>query len=212
MAMQSAQFVAKHIAQLRPMQGAYSHRVQKRPNRVARHQRFMQLMKEVGGPAKLAELLQSSDTHLIAISKGRRNLGDALAAKIERVTGKPGGWLDEVINLEITPGRSRGAAASVTLTVGPTAAETVAHLANYIRAMPPGNRVALGRQLELFAQADDSAQVKAEIIALLTGAVDVEKNIGVDKHGLRYFKLKPKVSPEQDQESPAQPGEDRVQS
>lgn len=39
---------------------------------------------EVGGPKRLADLTDTVDTHITAVLKGRRNVGDDLAEKMER--------------------------------------------------------------------------------------------------------------------------------
>lgn len=68
---------------------------EERPIRLIRRERFRSLMQAFGGPKKLADALESKDTHLIAISKGRRGIGDALATKIESVCDVPFGWMDQ---------------------------------------------------------------------------------------------------------------------
>lgn len=65
-----------------------------RPINVCRQERLKELLAEFGGPKRLAEKASSTDTHLIAISKGRRNLGDELATKLEEAAGKHFGWMD----------------------------------------------------------------------------------------------------------------------
>lgn len=52
-------------------------------------------MAELGGPSAAARAVGTSDTHLIACGKGRRNIGDDLATRLERKAGKPLGWMDE---------------------------------------------------------------------------------------------------------------------
>lgn len=49
---------------------------------------------EAGGPKRLAELTDTVDTHVTAVLKDRRNVGDDLAEKIERKLGKPLGSMD----------------------------------------------------------------------------------------------------------------------
>lgn len=53
--------------------------------------------REVGGPKKLAEMMNKPNlaSHFTTLRKGRRGIGDDLAAAIERATGKPRGWMDE---------------------------------------------------------------------------------------------------------------------
>lgn len=49
---------------------------------------------EAGGPKALGLLVDTPDTHLTAILKGRRNVGDDLAEKIERKLGRQPGDMD----------------------------------------------------------------------------------------------------------------------
>lgn len=67
-----------------------------RPVRRLRRQRLKQLLKEFGGPTALGRHAEASATTLIAIEKGRRDLGDELASKLEEKCGKPFGWMDGV--------------------------------------------------------------------------------------------------------------------
>lgn len=55
------------------------------------------VLAQVGGPTKLAELLGKPDlaAHLTNLRKGKRGIGDKLAADIEDATGKPRGWMDQ---------------------------------------------------------------------------------------------------------------------
>lgn len=65
-----------------------------RPIRAVRRARLAILIQEFGGPKALAERTKTVDTHLIAIQGERRDIGDALAQKLEEGTGKPFGWMD----------------------------------------------------------------------------------------------------------------------
>lgn len=56
--------------------------------------RLNELLGEFGGPKRLGEKAGTTDTHLTAMSKGRRNVGDELASKLEAATGKQHGWMD----------------------------------------------------------------------------------------------------------------------
>lgn len=51
-------------------------------------------VEEVGGPKAFSLLVDTPDTHITAILKGRRNVGDDLAEKIERATGRDRGDMD----------------------------------------------------------------------------------------------------------------------
>jgi len=65
-----------------------------RPVRRLRRLRLRELLKEFGGPKALARQTGSSETTLIAIEKGRKDIGDELATKLEDKCGKPFGWMD----------------------------------------------------------------------------------------------------------------------
>lgn len=93
--MQSAQLMPEHIASRRNMQGAYpSHMAKERAYRENRRQWLSLWADEVGGPKRLADLTDTVDTHITAVIKGRRNVGDDLAEKLERKLGKPDGVMD----------------------------------------------------------------------------------------------------------------------
>ncbi len=66
-----------------------------RPVRAARRARLDILISEAGGPTELAAMTGTTDTHLIACQRGRREIGDALATKLELGCDKPFGWMDD---------------------------------------------------------------------------------------------------------------------
>jgi hypothetical protein len=72
---------------------------EERPIRSMRRKRLRQLLAEFGGPKSLADRVGTVDTHLTAIDKGRRQVGDDLATMLELQTGKPFGWMDSVAGL-----------------------------------------------------------------------------------------------------------------
>jgi len=74
-----------------------------RPYRAWRRERLKMLLAEAGGPQKLAALCNTVDTHLIAMSKGRRNVGDELATKLEAKMQKPVGWMDQPLEVDGAP-------------------------------------------------------------------------------------------------------------
>lgn len=53
------------------------------------------LGEDVGAQAELAREIHTPKSHLSAILAGRRGIGDALAAKIERHYEKSAGWMDQ---------------------------------------------------------------------------------------------------------------------
>lgn len=77
------------------MQAAYDQFMsERRPYRLWRQQRLRALIEEAGGPTKLWELSGTTDTHLIACEKGRRDVGDDMATNLEACMKKPPGWMD----------------------------------------------------------------------------------------------------------------------
>lgn len=84
--MQIAQLIPEHNASPETMQPAYPTRVEekdRRPYRLLRQQWMQHYQNQVGGPGALAAALDSTDTHITAMVKGRRNVGDDLADKLE---------------------------------------------------------------------------------------------------------------------------------
>lgn len=65
-----------------------------RPARRIRRENLLRLVAECETTRSLAHRTGTVETHLIAIQKGRRGLGDDLAQKLEAGTGKPFGWMD----------------------------------------------------------------------------------------------------------------------
>lgn len=138
------------------MQAAYSDQMDdERPHRAIRRYWLKELLRENGGPKKLAAELGSPDTHLIACEKGRRNIGDDLATKIEVAAGKPFGWMDRPI-----PGapqvQERISVAALLLA-----------LRSYLEQARPGVEDELSRALSLFVHAPDSPKLLEQINGLL---------------------------------------------
>ena len=97
MAMQIAQLIPEHNASLETMQPAYPTRVEekdRRPYRLLRQQWMQHYQNQVGGPGALAAALDSTDTHITAMVKGRRNVGDDLADKLEETFNLLPGTID----------------------------------------------------------------------------------------------------------------------
>lgn len=68
--------------------------IPERPARRIRRENLLRLVAECETTRALANRTGTVETHLIAIQKGRRGLGDDLAQKLEAGTGKPFGWMD----------------------------------------------------------------------------------------------------------------------
>ena len=95
--MQIAQLIPEHNASFETMQPAYPMRVEekdRRPYRLLRQQWMQHYQNQVGGPGALAAALDSTDTHITAMVKGRRNVGDDLADKLEETFNLLPGTID----------------------------------------------------------------------------------------------------------------------
>lgn len=95
--MQFAQHGGEHSAYRSVMQPAYPARMASldSPRQVRRRAKLKSLVgDDAGAQAQLARDVQTPRSHLSAILAGRRGIGDALAAKIERAREKPAGWFD----------------------------------------------------------------------------------------------------------------------
>jgi hypothetical protein len=93
--MQVALSLTEHTASLSPMQAAYIGAVtDARPYRRWRQLRLGQLLVEEGGPSRLHAATGTPASHFTSISKGRRQIGDELATKLEDEFSKPRGWMD----------------------------------------------------------------------------------------------------------------------
>lgn len=66
----------------------------RRPYRIYREKWLIHLVERTGGPKVFAGLIESPDTHITALAKGRRNIGDDLADKIESTFRIPHGAMD----------------------------------------------------------------------------------------------------------------------
>lgn len=62
--------------------------------RQTRQAALLTVIQEVGGQTELAAMIGTPKTHISAMASGKRGVGDELAARIERKTGKPAGWMD----------------------------------------------------------------------------------------------------------------------
>jgi hypothetical protein len=65
------------------------------PRHLRRCANLARLVSEFGGAKAFALLVGTPDSHISALRAGKRGIGDALAAKIERRCDKPVGWMDK---------------------------------------------------------------------------------------------------------------------
>ena len=164
--MQIAPLITEHSALLITMQVAYPSSVEenRRPYRVRREKWLLHWLQEVGGPKALASALESTDTHLTAMSKGRRNVGDDLADKMEAHFGLPHGATDEA-----APGESDRATETGSPTT-PTLTQALESVVAAISALPQPARKALAEDLALLAVAPGDAETRQRVAnALQTG-------------------------------------------
>lgn len=93
--MQIAQLWPEHSASPATMQAAYSSAMPKdREYREFRRYWLGEWVREAGGPKLFAGLVETPDTHVTAMLKGRRNVGDELAERIERKMRRDPGDMD----------------------------------------------------------------------------------------------------------------------
>lgn len=65
-------------------------------NKAIRRKNLLDLEREFGTLAALAEATGSADRHLSQMKNGTRGMGDRVARRFEARLGKPRGWMDEV--------------------------------------------------------------------------------------------------------------------
>lgn len=86
-----------------------------RPYRAARRANLAQIVSEEGGATKFSLLIDTPKTHISAMLKGKRNVGDELATKIELRLEKPIGWMDQLQAAEGAQVRQAGDPTPVTV-------------------------------------------------------------------------------------------------
>ncbi len=94
--MLNAQLMPEHTAQRVVAQCAYAcGAMRDTPRQARRRTNLALLVTEFGGATALASLSGTPKSHISAILAARRGIGDTLAAKWERKTGKQQGWFDQ---------------------------------------------------------------------------------------------------------------------
>lgn len=94
--MHSAELGSEHNAQPPVMQVAYARTMAISSLRHLRRKANLdRLVTEAGGATALALLIDTPKSHISALQKGARGIGDRLAAKLERKFDKPEGWMDQ---------------------------------------------------------------------------------------------------------------------
>lgn len=119
----------------------------RRPYRVLRQQWMHHYQNQVGGPGALAQALDSTDTHISAMVKGRRNVGDELADKLENTFNLPLGTIDSRDPSGLIPDFSAGVQQQAT----PTLSQALAVLAGALSSVPVEKRQALLGVLATYA-------------------------------------------------------------
>src|SRR4051812_12734218 len=96
--MRNAELSREHIAYSSVMQVAYAcpmtDEERESPRRIRRRHSLEVLIAEVGDAATLARESGTPKSHISAVLKGRRGVGDDLAAKWEALYDKSPGWFD----------------------------------------------------------------------------------------------------------------------
>jgi len=124
------------------------------------------VLDEYGGPTRLAEVVGSPRSHISAIAAGDKGIGDALAAKIERKTGRPPGWLDEA-----PEDQSAGLAAMEPAVTYMTMRSAVEAIGRGLAACDEMTRESVEPLLRRLATSPDQAeQIGAMIVALVSSA------------------------------------------
>ena len=178
--MQIAQLIPEHNASLETMQPAYPMRVEekdRRPYRLLRQQWMQHYQNQVGGPGALAAALDSTDTHITAMVKGRRNVGDDLADKLEEtfnllpgtidlcdpagLAAHPSGLVAFPVN---QPARSQPNAVH---TVMPSLAQALEVVATKLNLLTDDQREMVAQRLQTLARAPDSQRAREAVLATL---------------------------------------------
>ena len=144
------------------MQVAYPAGVEddRRPYRINRQKWLAHWLQTKGGPKKVADELESVDTHLTAMAKGRRNVGDDLASKMESVFGLEPGDMDRS-----PPGIAQQAAQAGAIGAG----DVVDFLAARLLSMDELTREEVAKRFTVLATTPDSTMGKQALLKSLSG-------------------------------------------
>ena len=164
--MQVASLMTKHTASPATMQVAYADVMEevRRPYRINRQLWLEHWLQKKGGPKKVAELLDSVDTHLTAMAKGRRNVGDELATKMEEAFGLDPGDMDRA-----PPGPIQKSAQTGKINAG----DVVDFLAERLIALEEDARTEIAKRVNVLATTPDSAMGKQALLKSLIGRTDL---------------------------------------
>lgn len=189
--MQIAQLIPEHNASFETMQPAYPMRVEekdRRPYRLLRQQWMQHYQNQVGGPGALAAALDSTDTHITAMVKGRRNVGDDLADKLEEtfsllpgtidicdpegMVAHPTGLVAFPINQPAVP------AIGTTQTGSTTLAQALEVVATQLNRLTDEQREVVAQRLQTLARAPDSLRAREAVLFTIAPSaqeVDVQR-------------------------------------
>lgn len=98
------------------------------------------------------------------MSKGRRNVGDDLADKMEAYFGLPQGSMDQA-----APGESARATEAASPTI-PTLAQALEVVASSLNQLPDERRELAAQRLQTLARAPDSARAMESLLAAMRPA------------------------------------------
>lgn len=153
------------------MQVAYPFAVEKKPEsprRARRRRRLDQLLEENGGAAQVARASGTPKSHISAITNATRGLGDALAAKLEQLYGKPPGWFDEPMEgAQLQAAVTAGATVKTVLTTGPGAVELLTRLGLLIEAAGSAKVETLAPLMGVFVRTPTSSALIQHIASEL---------------------------------------------
>ena len=159
--------MTEHNASTETMQYAYPIWVEakdRRPYRILRQQWMQHYQNEVGGPGALALALDSTDTHITAMVKGRRNVGDELADKLEQTFNLPPGAIDAhdpsgLVAHFPSWGQAKPAR--------PTLAQALEVLAASLNELPDERRELAAQHLQTLARAPDSKKALEALLSTM---------------------------------------------
>lgn len=139
-----------------------------------RRANLLRLVNEAGGQAALAERIETNPVYVNQLVRGApdsrtgrpRQIGDAIARRLERTFGKPHGWMDSAHHAAEPPAVYRMPAPPPSDFAEPRVpTDSEWQLLQDLRAMPAEDREALMR--DVHAQAEKFRRLVAEHLASL---------------------------------------------
>lgn len=114
------------------------------------------LVKEQGGPKNVGQAVGTPDTHITAMAKGNRGIGDEMADRLERRFGKENGWMDRPTDAEEK------------VIEEPSIEQFVTKLATYLSGLPEDQAIQASQSLAALASHPDSNRAVERVTTLLS--------------------------------------------